>query len=142
MSKRGEGKKERKKEEKRGTIYNPPYERAAHGWHILGRRRPNEGEFSPRFASTTLVVVQSFVILAGRPKGVSLISEFHSDDSPENVGDAKLLMATRKKMLQHSEKHMARIEDKTVKGTPFVANALQVPRSFGIKEARSVAVGV
>ena len=75
-------------------------------------------------------------------RAVSLISEFHSNDSPENVGDAKLLMATQQKMLRNSEKHRARIEDKTVKGIPFVANAPQVPRSFGIKEARSVAVGV
>ena len=58
------------------------------------------------------------------------------------MGDAKLLMATRQKMLQNSEKHRARIEDKTVKEIPFVANAPQVPPSFGIKEARSVAVGV
>ena len=98
--------------------------------------------FLPALRGRTLVVVQSFVSLAGRPKGVSLISEFHSDDSPENVGDAKLLMATQEKMLRNSEKHRARIEDKTVKGIPFVANAPQVPRSFGIKEARSVAVGV
>ena len=111
----------------------------AHSW-----APPNEGEFSPHFAST-LVVVQSFVSLAmaGRAaKGVSLISEFHSDDSPENVGDAKLLMATRQKMLQNSENHRVHIENKTVEGIPFVANAPQVPPSFGIKEARSVAVGV
>ena len=36
---KGRRKEKSKREEKRGTIYNPPYERAAHGWHILGRRR-------------------------------------------------------------------------------------------------------
>ena len=69
----------------------------AHSW-----APPNEGEFSPHFAST-LVVVQSFVSLAGwarAAKGVSLISEFHSDDSQENVGDAKLFMTPRQKILQ------------------------------------------